>query len=556
MHTQPLPVPGKLRSLPIDPDHIRTSIHVAFLIVLISFLFFHGLASRDLWGSHEARAAQNAGSMLHYHDWGMPRLTDERLDLQKPPMYYWLVAAIAELRGGEVDALATRLPAAIAAALTVFLIYLALARRNRPTAALIAATILATAQHFTWLARTARIDMPLTLCVAIAILSIGLSRRWHVAGYVAIAAGLLLKGPIGLVLPVAGLVAFAVVQRLRREDGPALRSMFWGLPLSIALAAPWFIYANIQTHGEFFRVFFWHHNFERAMGGSAELAEHPWWYYGPRLLVDALPWSVLIVPALIWLIRGGWRGDREARLGGAWLLSLVAVLSFAKFKRADYLLPAYPGLAILLGCVGERAWTEMSPVLRRTALAGFAMILLGVTGTWTWLIHVEHPRLERQRECETFASRVRDVAPAPAPVLFFRVESHALAFHLGRPINTFLEWENLDVWAGKAEPQFVLMPPEAVAEWRQHLESGTLEEVFRNTDFSGGQHEKPVVLMRTRSRLKAKHAASRPQTAGVPPTNQHGAAGTKPSRDDRSGPARLDLDVDEARPPVRDSGGG
>src|SRR4029078_3030445 len=111
-------------------------------------------------------------------------------------------------------AFAARLPAAIAAALTVLLVYGILASRGRPPAGLLAAIVLATSQHFTWLARTARIDMPLTLCVAVAIVSIGLRRRWHIAVYIAIAAGLLLKGPIGLVLPLAALIAFAVVQRL------------------------------------------------------------------------------------------------------------------------------------------------------------------------------------------------------------------------------------------------------------------------------------------------------------------------------------------------------
>ncbi len=545
-----------LAGQPRDFVASKSVIHVGFLILLSAILFFHGLTSRDLWGSHEARAAQDAGSMLHAHDWTMPRLTDERLDLQKPPMYYWLVAAAASLRGGDVDAWATRLPAAIAALLTVLLVYFALASRGRTTAALLAAIILASAQHFTWLARTARIDMPLTLCVSAAILSIGMSRRWRAVGHVVIAIGILLKGPIGLVLPVAALAGFAIAQRMARDESRFLRSLWWGIPLAIVIAAPWFVWANMKTQGEFFRLFFWYHNVERALGGSGELAEHPWWYYGPRLLVDALPWSVLILPAIVWLVRGNWRGDCEARLGGVWLLAIVSVLSCAKFKRADYLLPGYPGMAILLGCAGERALSTLAAWRQRTAFGAIGVIVAGVMATWLWLIHVEYPRLERFRESASFAQRVREVAPAPAPVLFFRVESHALALHLRRPINTFLEWENLDWWVAKPEAQFVLMPPEAAAEWRQHLKAGRLEEVFRNTDFTGGRHEKPVVLMRTRSNLKDNHVASRQQTIGSPRIDQHGLAGAKSRGTTRTSPPRLDLDARQAQPPVRDPGGG
>src|SRR5207249_6513071 len=68
--------------------------------------------------------------------------------------------------------------------------------------------------------------------------------------------------------------------------------------------------------------------FRSATGGSAELAVHPWWYYGPRLLVDALPWSLLLIPAgIIFLRHGAWRRDREARFGLLWLVAITAVLS-------------------------------------------------------------------------------------------------------------------------------------------------------------------------------------------------------------------------------------
>src|SRR5262249_48598424 len=130
-----------------------------------SFLFFYRPGDRDLWSSHEARAGQDAQSVLLRGPWHLPRLFDEQLDLQKPPLYYWLVALTARLRGLAVDAWAVRVPAALAAWLGVLALAGMLTTRGRPVAGLVAGLVLATSLHYTWLARVGRIDLPLTLTV-------------------------------------------------------------------------------------------------------------------------------------------------------------------------------------------------------------------------------------------------------------------------------------------------------------------------------------------------------------------------------------------------------
>jgi hypothetical protein len=331
-----------------------------------------------------------------------------------------------------------------------------------------------------------------------------------------------------------------------------LAPFWWGLPLVFAIALPWFIQANVRTNGEFFRVFFWHHNFERAMGGAEDLAEHPWWYYGPRLLVDALPASLVILPAIALLLRRGvWRQDREARLGLLWLAVVVGVLSCAKFKRADYLLPAYPGLAIFLGCVAERLYFAAGSIGRRALATGLVAIAAGSLAAWGYVIHFEHARLEPNREQVTFAHQIRDVAPAPSVVLFFRVECHPLAFHVGRPINTLLEWENLDVWAGGARPTYVLMSPEDAADWPNHLTAGRLEEVLRNPPC----HDKPLVLLRTRP-IEKPHAASRQQASDRERPDQHGPPGARHGPAGGAGRAAVDDRTGETRTPIRTAAGG
>jgi 4-amino-4-deoxy-L-arabinose transferase-like glycosyltransferase len=503
-------------------------------------LFFYRLGDRDLWASHEARAAQDAQRILDEGDWLLPRLFDDQVELQKPPLYYWLVAGAGWLRGGTVGAVAVRLPAALAGSATVVCVFWFLKVRGRPIAAIFAALILATSQHFIWIARTGRIDMPLTFTVTVSILCHWSARQPELSkggafiasliGYLAVAAGLMLKGPVGAILPAAVVTVAAIVGRQRLMT----RSLLWGLPLVIAIAAPWYLIAHLRTHGEFTRVFFWYHNVERATGGAEALAVHPWWFYGPRLAFDFLPWSPFLVAAL-WFSRS--RGVREnnesdfvASLGFVWLITIVILLSLSRFKRADYLLPAYPGAAIWLGCVGERLYLSWrSPTRARWLAIGFAGSSTLVIAGWVGFLNITVPRWNAEHNEQSFAAAVRELAPKPSLVLLFRVEDHLLAYHLGRPLNTFLEWENLNIWVSRPGPHYVLMPAECASDWRQYITSGTLEELTRFNDRSGRPKSRDLLLMRTHPGPENRTDGSADRTsASKQRTNQRADAGLRP----------------------------
>ena len=497
-------------------------------------LFFHRLADRDLWSSHEARAGMDAQTTLDGAAGGMPRLFSGEPDLQKPPLYYWLTALIAYVLGGAVDAWAVRLPAAGAALLTVLGLIGFGRAHGRMIAGFAAAMVLATALHFTWMARIGRIDMPLCLTTASAVLAMYFARvaggEWRVArkdistlsslatrhpplatlilAYLAVAAGVLLKGPIGAVLPAAAVAAHRLVEgelpppwrgrawlRLIHETG-----LWWGVPLVLALTLPWFLWADHATHGDFYRVFILRHNLERGLG-DGELRSYPWWYYGPLFASDFLPWSLLLpVAGLVCWRSSDWHNDPEARLGLAWFLAVTLVLSCAGFKRGDYLLPAYPGAALFLGCIfsnEERRWREMRPRWARTAL-WLVPCLLAAGMTAGWMVRVEWglPAEEPFRDYTRFAAEVRERAPAPEEVLFFRAEAHTLAFHVGRPLAVLVEWDELKNRLAGPGPHYVVMPPDILKEAPQALPGVRLDPVLRNTDLSGGRHEHPLVLLR------------------------------------------------------------
>jgi 4-amino-4-deoxy-L-arabinose transferase-like glycosyltransferase len=468
--------------------------------VAIYLLFFHRLADRDLWSSHEARAAMDAQTILEEGAWGLPHLYDGRAELQKPPLYYWLVAAIGQALGG-VDAWAVRLPATLSACgcLLVLVLGLRVARR-RPRVGALAAIILATAMHFTWLARIGRIDMPLTLTVTIAVGAFYLRCRsgpWWLLllAYPAIAAAVLLKGPIGLVLPAGVVTAHLVVEgkwRPRHWGEVARRcGLLWGPALLLALALPWFVWAESATDGEMSRVFLWYHNFGRGLGGT-DLRTNPWWFYVPQFLADFCPWSAFVLAALGWCIfKPILRRDPDARFGLTWFVTVLFVLSCAAFKRADYLLPAYPGAALFLASVLQR-WLCRRWALRRWLVgATAAAMVLG------WGAHVEWGlgAAEPFRDYRGFAAEVRRQAPTPQRVVFFRTEAHALAFHVGRPVDVLVQWEQLRADMAQPGTHYLVMPPECLEDCRRHLPECRLREVLKNTDLCGGKHERPLLLV-------------------------------------------------------------
>jgi Dolichyl-phosphate-mannose-protein mannosyltransferase len=385
--------------------------------------------------------------------------------------------------------------------------------------------------------------MPLAFAITAALVGVYLGEQcrrrrdirvawlWFLLAYLAAAIAALLKGPIGLLLPagVAGSYLWLQGQLPLRNTRSWLRlahesGAWWGLPLVLLLAVPWYVWADVQTGGKLFEVFLWKHNFERGFGGGS-LTAHPWWFYGPRLAFDLLPWSLLLPPG-VWLLlrRGWWHDDLEARFGLTWLIAMTFLLSCFRFKRADYLLPAYPGAALFLGSMAERFYRED----KRSALlaTGFSVSLSGLAlGWWIYLSYSlpgQEPRLEFRR----FAQEIRRRAPAPELVIFFRTEAHALAFHVGRPIDTILEWENLDIWCSRPGTYYVVMPPEDAAEWPHYLKLGQLEEVQRSNDLAGGRHAHPLVLLRTRPGAgPVQKSASQTQRSEVTPQNPKSRGG-------------------------------
>ncbi len=472
-------------------------------------LFFWDLNGTDLWSSHEARAGQNAQRMIEDGTWGSLQLFDGQYDFQKPPAFYWMVASIARAKGGQVDRWSVRLPAACSAVALVLILALYLKNQGHPLAALASSFTLATSIHFTSAARTGRIDMPLTLATSVAVLALlprshactadhGTGRRiWvSVIAALALAWGMLLKGPIALLLPVAVIISMRLIYLvLRVPTYPGSARLILILVSAMALAAPWYVWIDRHSGGEFTRVFFWHHNIERATGSSATLAVHPWWYYIPRFFIDFLPATPFLMFMLFsWVMDAGFRRQEFAHVGLVWLAIMLGLLSFAKFKRSDYLLPAYPGAALGIGTFVEYHAGRLSLASRRKLFLLAVSIALSCLAGWYWFHSTIEKKMEARAAQSDFALVIRQHAPAPVPVTLFRVEAHLLTFHLGRPVHTLVEWSDLRNLLAQSGVHWFITSPDLVAECCEQIPSRRITVIACSADFTKRNPHRPLVL--------------------------------------------------------------
>ncbi|MCX5734996.1 MAG: glycosyltransferase family 39 protein, partial [candidate division NC10 bacterium] len=292
------------------------------------------------------RHAERAREMMASRQWMTPTYLGQP-DFDKPPVHYWLMAGAGRLFGA-VDTVFC-LPSAVFGLIAVLLTFALGASLYGPRAGGMAGFVLATAFLFVYDARMAFIDLPLVACITAAIFAgrraLELERGWGRPALVAafmLAAGAMMKGLVGLVLPplVLGLGGIAA-RRWRRLAGL--------VGLAIVITAPLYISLGSEFTGRFLAVdhlrrFFVPHP---ALGGN-----HPWYFYGPALLGDFLPWTILL-PAVGVALACTPDALRRWRLPLVWFGGTFLLLSLGANKREPYLLPLFPAVALLFGVVAD-----------------------------------------------------------------------------------------------------------------------------------------------------------------------------------------------------------
>ena len=347
------------------------------LLAGLAFLtFFVGLGRPAITDSDEAFYAQAGREMVESGDWVTPHY-NRQPRFEKPVLFYWLVA-LAYLAAG-IGEFAARVPSALAGLGLVLAAFACARRWYDDRTAVLAGAITATSFGYVAVARQALPDLALACFVtagtwaafeALVAVPRPAGRRrlgWLVAAGVALAAGFLTKGPVGVVLP-ALIVGPPAVWRCLVEGraragrpGPPFARLAGDVGLlavvCVALTLPWFG-AMTATHGvAYLERFFIAENVERF--ATARYNDpRPIGYYVPIVIGGLLPWSPLMLvwwrPVRRMLARARRIEPAEVWLG-LWAAAPLVFYSISVGKQPRYMLPVLPPLAILLARGVSRA---------------------------------------------------------------------------------------------------------------------------------------------------------------------------------------------------------
>jgi 4-amino-4-deoxy-L-arabinose transferase-like glycosyltransferase len=360
------------------------------LLVLGSRLV--SMALLPLLDTTEPRYAEITRLMLTSGDWITPWFEPGVPFWGKPPLSFWAQAVAGGLLG--VSEFSLRLPSWIATLAIMALTWTYAKRLWGSAVAQWSVLVLATMALLYMSAGTVMTDSWLALGTTLSLISFALvqqdeTARWRWLFFVGLVIGLLAKGPLALVLTGMPIGLWLGWNKARWHS---LRALPWlrGIALTLLLALPWYVAAELKTPG-FLQYFIVGEHFLRFVD--------PGWtgdHYGtahnePKgmiwafWLMAASPWSFITVPALVWHAIKAWRQRQlptalsNAQIQFA-LLSAVSLMLF--FTLAGnilwtYLLPKLPFSAVLIG-----RWLATLPPLQlplgfaRKALLALVPLLL------------------------------------------------------------------------------------------------------------------------------------------------------------------------------------
>jgi len=375
---------------------------LAAILLLSLPLFFFFLNGWSFFDPDEGRYGAIPRQMLQYNDFVTPTQNRAKF-FDKPPLLYWTIATSYSLFGCQEWA--ARLIPALAALMACFAVYAMGHRMFGSRAGHMGAVILATSAMWPLLAHVVVTDMLVSslICVTLAFWWLGHSEKpdpsdardhskLRQAGYflgfwIALALGVLAKGPMAVVLTGGAIFSFLLICR----QWKTLPKMQWivGLPLFLVIAAPWFVLVA-QRNPEFNHFFWYDQHIGRFLGHTTgNDHRQPVYYYFIFLPFLIFPWTFYLPAAVIAAVRNLRDTQNPKQQAAIYLLCgtgfITLFFSASSGKMLTYVLPTLPLLALLLGAYFEwlyrrrKSWNRLlsggvvalAPLL---AMAGVAVV--------------------------------------------------------------------------------------------------------------------------------------------------------------------------------------
>jgi 4-amino-4-deoxy-L-arabinose transferase-like glycosyltransferase len=358
-------------------SHLRA---IAALVVLALIAFLPGFSQIPPVDRDEARFAQATKQMVLSGDYVDIRFQDE-VRYKKPVGIYWLQAGVVNTASalGMPRALTTiwlyRLPSLAGAVGAVLLTYWTALAFGSRRAAVLAALMMAGSILLGVEARLAKTDAMLLLTIlgamgALARVYLEKDRAapgspigWTLPAifWTALAAGVLLKGPVILLFVGLTVAVLIVVDRSFRWLA-ALRPIA-GLAWCALLVLPWFLAILIKAGDSFFVASVENDMLAKVFSGQEAHGAPPGVYF---IAFWATFWPAAVFAGLA--LPGVWanRRERGTRFLLAWLVPSWIVFELVVTKLPHYVLPLYPAIAILIAGPIETGRLSQSWLVRGT----------------------------------------------------------------------------------------------------------------------------------------------------------------------------------------------
>ncbi len=323
------------------------------LVVVAVATLWPGINRVPPFDRDESRYAEATAQMLDSKQFIDIRFQNHPRYLQPAGIYWLQAAAVSALSTPEARQIwANRVVSALAAVLAVLLTCRIGSTLYGPGAGLLAGVLMAVSVLLGVEARMAKIDATLlatVLAAQAALLEVWRRRDEEAPGraapwvfWAANGVGLMLKGPVILLITWGTLLGLAVAERrvrwMRRlRPGP-------GLLLMLAIVLPWLIGILVVSHGLFFERSVGTNFLGKIAHGQQAHGAPPGTYLG-LFLLTFWPGSLFAARALPWV----WANRRTPEVGFllAWVLPAWAVFEAVVTKLPHYVLPTYPAIAIL-----------------------------------------------------------------------------------------------------------------------------------------------------------------------------------------------------------------
>jgi 4-amino-4-deoxy-L-arabinose transferase-like glycosyltransferase len=366
----------------VSPKNLATGWLLAAAVAALIVIGYR-MWSLPLLSPDEGRNAEVAREMKESGAWLVP--TYNQLPYLDKPAFYFRTVALSLTVFGD-NHVGARMPSALFALAVLILVWRVADQFCGPRPGALAVLVTATTPLFISQARIVIFDMSLCLFVSGAIFAGFMAetgppeRRRRGLLLAAGCAGVatLIKGPVGLIVPLLVLAVFHVASRQWSAFGRLFHPL--NALVYVVVVLPWFLGVTLH-HPDFPDYGLVQESFKRFTTGQFH-RKGPAYYYALVMPATFLPWSLLL-PGGLWLVYTvGLRYRKLSPLNlllVLWCLVVLGFFSLSQSKLPGYILSVSVPFGILVGQVLDRALSDPQSRSRRVVLgAGWA--LLGIVG--------------------------------------------------------------------------------------------------------------------------------------------------------------------------------